>query len=111
MKVGHFIPKYTTYGSDGNGRDGYITYNNGGFLKDGVKIYTGSMPHVSTSSQNFTAKNVAPFRYYSDGSGRDSYVLSESGGLVRTHKSLKQFHLKDFLRYYFITKSSSRLYL
>jgi hypothetical protein len=99
MKVGNFIPKYTTYGSDGNGRDGYITYNNGGFLKEGIKIYSGSNSSTGQYTQHFTAKNVAPFRYYSDGSGRDSYVLLESGGLVRTHRSLKQFHLKDFLRY------------
>jgi hypothetical protein len=32
-------PKYTVYSPDGLGRDMYINYNNGGFLKQGVKIY------------------------------------------------------------------------
>jgi len=45
-----------------------------------------------------TKRNVAPFKYRSDGSGRDNYVLHEHGGLERDHKSLKAFHLKDFLR-------------
>ncbi len=99
MKIVSQIPKYATYSSDGKGRDGYITYNNGGFLKEGVKIFSGSQFVPSPRSQHLTGKNVAPFKYYSDGSGRDSYVLSESGGLVRTHRSLNKFHLKDFLRY------------
>jgi hypothetical protein len=32
-------PKYTVYSPDGLGRDMYINYNNGGFLKQGLRIY------------------------------------------------------------------------
>jgi hypothetical protein len=93
-------PKYTTYTSDGAGRDAYINYNNGGFLKHGLKMYGTNMTFKNQprSTTNISARNCAPFTYYSDGTGRDSYILSHSGGLVRDYRSLKQFHLKDFLR-------------
>ena len=98
-KAGVFIPKYTTYGPDGLGRDNYIIYNNGGFLDklNKVKI-KDNFEVVSTARFYNTRRNVAPFKYRSDGTGRDSYVLHEHGGLERDHKSLKNYHLKDFLR-------------
>jgi hypothetical protein len=39
MKSVSLAPKYTIYNPDGAGRDMYITYNNGGFLKKGIRIY------------------------------------------------------------------------
>jgi hypothetical protein len=98
-KPGVFIPKYTTYGPDGFGRDKYIIYNNGGFLDKLNKItIKESYDYPSTIRFFNTKRNVAPFKYRCDGSGRDSYVLHEHAGLERDHKSLKTYHLKDFLR-------------
>ncbi len=96
-----YSPRMAHYSTDGNGRDLYINYNNGGFWSRGTKIYTGSQKGQEISQKYALKplmKHVAPLSYRSDGSGRDSYVLSESGGLKRDHKSLHQFHLKDFLR-------------
>ena len=98
-KPGVFIPKYSTYGPDGFGRDSYIIYNNGGLLDKLNKIKIKDNYEVVSTGRYFnTKRNVAPFKYRSDGSGRDSYVLHEHGGLERDHKSLKTYHLKDFLR-------------
>jgi hypothetical protein len=92
----------TLYNADGQGRDMYINYNNGGFWNKGSKFNRSSNDfnnvHVGPYHYKFTSKNVAPFKYISDGSGRDGYVIHESGGLKRDNKSLSQFHLKDFLR-------------
>ena len=96
-----YSPRMARYSTDGNGRDLYVNYNNGGFWKKGVKVYTGSQrgPQVSEKYKlKPLMKHVAPFKYYSDGTGRDSYVISESGGLKHDQKALHEFHLKDFLR-------------
>ncbi len=96
---GVIIPKYTTYGPDGFGRDKYIIYNNGGFLDKLNKITITEKYEYPSSIRYFnTKRNVAPFKYRSDGSGRDTYVLHEHAGLEKDHKSLRTFHLKDFLR-------------
>lgn len=96
-----FSPRMTLYNPDGQGRDTYINYNNGGFWGSGVKIYKGQ-PSANEINSRYHYKSqpkyVAPFKYWSDGSGRDGYVIFESGGLKKDHKPLNQFHLKDFLR-------------
>jgi hypothetical protein len=98
-KAGVFIPKYTQYSPDGFGRDFYIIYNNGGLLDKLNKVKIKDNYDVISTVRYFnTKRNVAPFKYRSDGSGRDTYVLHEHGGLERDHKSLKTYHLKDFLR-------------
>jgi hypothetical protein len=54
MKPVSLAPKYASYYPDGLGRDMYINYNNGGFLKKGVKIFGANrtffkpQPHTST---------------------------------------------------------------
>jgi hypothetical protein len=95
-----FSPRMTLYNTDGNGRDTYINYNNGGFWVQGVKRPMGQkVKQVSEKYKiKYGGKNVAPFKYYSDGSGRDSYVIWESGGLKHDFHSLNEFHLKDVLR-------------
>lgn len=49
-----FNPKYTNYGSDGKGRDGYISYNNGGFLNVGSKYSRTSENFYTKASSNYT---------------------------------------------------------
>ena len=80
-----FDPKYTHYYSDGNGRDAFINYNNGGYSIP--KIFS---PQTSTNYMRFRTastantsprKDAKPFEYHSDGSGRDSYIVCNSGGL------------------------------
>lgn len=98
-KPGMFIPKYSKYSPDGFGRDNYIIYNNGGFLDKLDKVKIPENYEVISKTRYFNVKkNLAPFKYHSDGTGRDTYVLYEHGGLERDHKSLKTYHLKDFLR-------------
>jgi hypothetical protein len=96
-----YSPKMAHYTTDGNGRDQYINYNNGGFWSRGVKVYMGSQ-RGSEVSQRYQLKplmkHVAPFKYHSNGTGRDGYIISESGGLKRDQKALNEYHLKDFLR-------------
>lgn len=48
-----FNPKYTNYSSDGKGRDGYISYNNGGFLNSKPKLFKTSANFYSKSNSNF----------------------------------------------------------
>ncbi len=95
-------PRMVLYSPDGNGRDTYINYNNGGFWEKG-KLYNHKDQHIKVTANRyhykFIPKHIAPpFKYNSDGSGRDSYVIWESGGLKKDHKPLNQYHLKDFLR-------------
>jgi hypothetical protein len=49
-----FNPKYTNYSSDGKGRDGYISYNNGGFLGVGPKFSKTSDNFYSKFTPNYT---------------------------------------------------------
>ena len=98
-KQGIFNPRYTKYTGDGIGRDKYIIFNNGALLDKISKIKIQDNFHTLSNTRYYNLqKNVAPLKYISDGSGRDSYVLFESGGLEKNHKSLKSYHLKDFLR-------------
>ena len=96
-----FSPSFNAYTRDGDGRDGYIGYNNGGFWN--LRIPPGTSfesTYPASTRYRFRSINrqVAPFKYYSDGSGRDSYILINSGGLKRESKALSNYHLKDFLR-------------
>src|SRR5690349_21670965 len=96
-----YSPKMSQYFTDGQGRDTYINYNNGGFWSRGVKLYPHQTGQAEVSSRyhfKSVPKYVAPFKYLSDGSGRDGYVIFNSGGLKREHRALNEFHLKDFLR-------------
>ena len=59
-----FHPKYATYTGDGNGRDHYILFNNGGLSQ--LRDYRGSMrssfnlsPHLLANSSSVTAKKRA----------------------------------------------------
>ena len=86
------------YHSDGMGRDGYITYNDGGFWKDkyikSKNIYNQKRLGIFRSLLH----QAAPFHYYSDGSGRDSYILENYAGLVKSIELLAKQNLAKILR-------------
>ena len=78
------------YSTDNKGRDGYITYNNGGFWKDNIKqikLKHNFPRHINTTFHSLIHQ-AAPFNYYSDGRGRDTYVIKNNAGLVREFNSL-----------------------
>jgi len=88
------------YSSDGMGRDGYITYNDGGFWKDNIRQITLKPDYPKNNYKIFHSLNhqAAPFNYYSDGSGRDSYVIQHNGGLVKHFEPMAKQKLSNFLR-------------
>jgi len=96
----NFVPYYT----DGNGRDRYIAFNNGGFFqsknsnKDDIKR-TGTSFDTKISYKSVSPYIKAPnFHYHSDGNGRDSYIVTNGGGLYYDSKPLNSYKLTDFLR-------------
>lgn len=88
------------YSTDGNGRDGYITYNDGGFWKENIKQISLKPDYPRNNKKNFYSlfHQAAPFNYQSDGSGRDSYVIEHNGGLVKPFEPLIKQKLIKFLR-------------
>ena len=78
------------YSTDNQGRDGYITYNDGGFWKDNIKQIKPKPDFPRQKYYNFHSliHPAAPFNYYSDGSGRDTYVIKNNAGLVREFNPL-----------------------
>jgi hypothetical protein len=77
---------YKQYISDGSGRDSYITFESGGFIKTIPKS-----PVFERKSTSFPRKFSPPFPkidprsvyYHSDGSGRDFYITFNNGGLTQ----------------------------
>ena len=88
----------TFYQTDGMGRDGYITYNNGGFWKDKQISPRNPIYRKKLSIFRSLLHQPAPFQYYSDGSGRDSYVIENNGGLVKPFEPLAKQNLAKYLR-------------
>jgi hypothetical protein len=82
-----FNPKYTSYLSDGMGRDTYILRHNGGLCNEREPQFQESNRYQSAKpSVNYSAKKDATaIRYCSDGSGRDAYILHNSGGNFPEH--------------------------
>lgn len=78
------------YTTDNMGRDGYITYNNGGFWKENIKQIklSPNYPRYRYNTFHSLIHPAAPFNYHSDGSGRDSYVIHYNAGLVKEFNSL-----------------------
>jgi hypothetical protein len=73
------------YQNDGQGRDGYIKYNNAGFWKENIKQIYPKEKFTRPSFRVFHSLIKKPpiWIYYSDGSGRDSYVCYNDGGLIK----------------------------
>lgn len=94
-----YHPKWVTYNGDGNGRDGYIVFSNGGLNE--LRFYKGSTREMGfkngmspTKRYSVPRKDATAFDYVPDGSGRDSYVIFNSG-LKRNHRSQwKEFESK-----------------
>lgn len=94
---------FTFYQHDGYGRDGYISYNNGGFWKDNqCKLYKPKDLSIYSRPICVSPSNprVPPFKYVCDGTGRDSYIICDEGGLVRHYTPYNSLDLKHYLRNY-----------
>lgn len=100
-----FHPKYTTYQSDGCGRDTYILSTNGTLCKPAViNPHTGYQagiisPMFFTKIRSHCAsprKDAMTFHYMADGTGRDGYVIRGDGGLHANYKSIGAS--KEFIR-------------
>lgn len=92
-------PKYTTYWGDGNGRDQYVVFNNGGLhdLRDfkGPQGTNGfnlgpNLPYHGVTPK----KDASAFDYVPDGTGRDTYII-KGFGLKRDYKSDHREHEKS----------------
>ena len=92
-----YDPKWVTYWGDGQGRDGYIVFSNGGLneLRDykGPSYNGWKSSPIPSPRQSAPRKEATAFDYTPDGSGRDLYVI-RNYGLKRNYKSY--FH--DFER-------------
>ena len=74
--------KFVTYWGDGNGRDHYIVFNNGGLNEQ--RTYHGKETRVQWRDARIVGGSVgkvAPhkeaqaLRYWGDGSGRDHHII------------------------------------
>ena len=45
-------PKYSLYASDGHGRDTFISFYNGGFLKSNENVFPITGTHIDTHKMN-----------------------------------------------------------
>lgn len=91
---------FAFYETDGLGRDGYISYNNGGFWKDNLKDAINKPRYDFPRFNHFRSltRFPAPFKYYSDGSGRDTYIIYNEGGLVKGFTPYNSMDLSNYLR-------------
>lgn len=96
-----YAPAFNAYEHDGDGRDMYIAFNNGGFWNNRIPPGTslGCTSEPSTKYHfRWPSREAVTFKYRSDGRGRDTYILKNSAGLYRDDKPLSSYHLTDFLR-------------
>lgn len=91
---------FVLYSNDGMGRDEYISYNDGGFWKDYIKIIKIKPDYQKYKNTRFhsLSHRAAPFKYYSDGSGRDSYILQQTEGMTKNFVPMATQTLSKFLR-------------
>lgn len=75
-----FYPKFVTYTGDGNGRDCYVVFNNGGLHP--LRDYQGPrFNSFNCSSKLVNSRAPTPFKestafdYKPDGTGRDLYII------------------------------------
>ena len=84
-------PFWYNYLGDGNGRDNYIIFNNGGLNEQ--RMYNGSKPSnwkmamVPRAGVSQPHKEATAFDYPPDGSGRDLYII-QNYGLKRNYRSI-----------------------
>jgi hypothetical protein len=91
-------PFWYNYMGDGQGRDNYIIFNNGGLNEQ--RMYHGSQTNgwkaamVPRSMASQPHKEATAFDYPPDGSGRDLYII-RNYGLKRNYRSnYKNFECK-----------------
>jgi hypothetical protein len=83
-------PIWVNYNGDGNGRDGYILFNNGGLNEQ--RMYFGSKPNTWKKSNQAVMhrrqpqKEATAFDYVPDGNGRDLYII-QNYGLKHNYRS------------------------
>ena len=95
-----FSPDINTYHQIGNGRDSYISYNNGGFWNIDIKPkkeYFQSIPKSTKYKIKYTTRKPVPFRFRSEGKGRDGYIIYACGNNIE-NPPLKKLTLDYFLR-------------
>lgn len=87
------------YKSNGDGRDGYITHNNGGFWKEETCPINTKEVFYHKPISVFHSWNRTPpiWSYHNDGSGRDYYVSINNGGLIKKFQCMKDY-FKNILR-------------
>jgi len=96
-----FRPNFKSYYSNGDGRDNYIQYNNGGFWNinpNPASYYMTQKNYHPHKFHSFSSIRTPPFKYRSDGNGRDSYIISNNGGLSYNNLPLKNCKLENYLR-------------
>ena len=96
-----YDPKWVTYTGDGNGRDQYITFCNGGLNE--LRRYNGpnkdsngfkQVPRSGIHTPVIPRKEATAFDYPPDGSGRDSYIIFNHG-LKANYRSKHREFEKD----------------
>jgi len=95
-----FSPDINTYHQIGNGRDSYISYNNGGFWNIDIKPKSEYIQSIPTSTKykiKYTTRRPVPFRFRSEGKGRDGYIIYACGNNLE-NPPLKKLTLDYFLR-------------
>ena len=87
------------YKSDGEGRDGYITHNNGGFWKEETNpINTKEISYKKHFNIFHSLYRIPPIcSYHNDGTGRDRYVSINNGGLSKNYLNMSNY-FKNILR-------------
>ena len=50
-------PKYSLYGADGGGRDTFISFYNGGFLKSNTNIFPKTGTHIDEHKQSYKIRS------------------------------------------------------
>ena len=110
------------YPTDGMGRDGYITHNDGGFWKENIKpvVPKESFNRYRYARVRSLGRTPPMWNYQSDGTGRDTYILYNFGGLIRKYDSLANNKIQTFLRVndeqtspkrYVLSKAEKREYM
>jgi hypothetical protein len=95
-----FRPNFKSYHSNGDGRDNYIQYNNGGFWNINPNPPSFDISHKNIHfHKNYSSSiRTPPFKYRSNGNGRDSYIIYNNGGLSYNNLPLKNCKLEKYLR-------------
>ena len=95
-----FRPNFKSYHSNGDGRDNYIQYNNGGFwnINPNPPSFDISNKNIHFHKNYSSSIRTPPFKYRSNGNGRDSYIIYNNGGLSYNNLPLKNCKLEKYLR-------------